>query len=365
MELISQVAELLPTSSAAAFSLTCGPVQTMLGSKYVSQLRSKDDNLQRDIFLALLANDMPDHISCHYCKLLHPVTAAIPSQYYQYVRRYKCADVNPYPICAASNYHNHAQYIHMEFSPALFQMVMKRARNGLDYSDQISRMNTTRIIKDEGCVILTKSSARITKETKSLMYRVQTCARIPSGKREDWPQHGFVGVTLCQHKWRFGRTDERWREETYNEFYRRWNDGNFQSASGSCRNCPTDWQLDLRDFGAEGRVLYITKWIHLGKDVTDPNWSNLVGNTHRDYNCGTGFLRKKLEQSETFDFELVLEAEEIEELFKKKHKHEWRLTYQQPGGYSRTAGHNSTHDTSDDCYALSAQLCALNMLNGC
>lgn len=56
---------------------------------------------------------------------------------------------------------------------------------------------------------------------------------------------------------------------------------NCSTCSGlhQCEICPTEFQLDTKDFGFFGKRLILTRWLDLGDGITreDPKWTSHVG----------------------------------------------------------------------------------------
>src|ERR1700726_249922 len=74
-ELIVCIARFLPPESVSLFSLCCWPIYSILGTQCLKSL-GKDRPLDLYEFLTLLERDLPNYISCYYCKKLHAVTGA-------------------------------------------------------------------------------------------------------------------------------------------------------------------------------------------------------------------------------------------------------------------------------------------------
>ena len=67
------VTDFLPRASAAAFSLCCRPICTMLGAYAFAALKDGDELKTMREYLALLERDLPDHLACFYCGKLHSI----------------------------------------------------------------------------------------------------------------------------------------------------------------------------------------------------------------------------------------------------------------------------------------------------
>jgi hypothetical protein len=114
----------MPPESAATFALCCRPLYFALEIQYVEDLRY---GMPRENLLKLLEKDLPNHIICGFCKTLHAIHKA--SRYFHSNDDYwslRClgADVEEQPT----------HYIHPHFSLSIFEMTMKRHRQGVEDS---------------------------------------------------------------------------------------------------------------------------------------------------------------------------------------------------------------------------------------
>src|SRR5690349_10821434 len=70
-ELVERVAQHLPPSAAAAFTITCRPIWFILGNRYLDRLWADGFKESRRRFLILLQRDLLYHIVCDDCCQLH------------------------------------------------------------------------------------------------------------------------------------------------------------------------------------------------------------------------------------------------------------------------------------------------------
>jgi hypothetical protein len=130
LELILHIAQFLPPESTLSFCLCCWPIYSTLKSQYVKIIKD-DQQLDCYKFLKLLERDLPDYISCYYCRKLHAIKKAHQYLYYNW-RYYNMGYVLP---CCQVDFNTMTYlYIHPAFSFTVFHMTMKLYRQGSDYS---------------------------------------------------------------------------------------------------------------------------------------------------------------------------------------------------------------------------------------
>ncbi|CAG8958815.1 hypothetical protein HYFRA_00011766 [Hymenoscyphus fraxineus] len=116
-EILQNIPDYLPLASAACFSLSCRHVYTMLGTKYLAQLKRSEETYD---FLTLLERDIPGSVSCKSCKVLHPIKEA--ESHINLGR-----GVEPYerPCLLDAEMRVASANIYFGFSPVVFKMLMK------------------------------------------------------------------------------------------------------------------------------------------------------------------------------------------------------------------------------------------------
>ena len=192
MEIILQISRLLPPESAASFSICCRPVYFALGTQYLEDLRPKEGStgLHRERLLKLLERDLPDHIICGICKKLHAINKAR-----RHLRRNR--DYFNHLKCWSKDYESTNLYVHGEFSSAVFEMTMKRYRQGSDYSDLLDLLSlktyTTRYRR--GYVEQRRAAAKVI--NGSLIVREQKVFMIPATQPIPFPWD--ASFIICRH----------------------------------------------------------------------------------------------------------------------------------------------------------------------
>ena len=134
-ELIHNIARFLPLQSASSFSLCCRPIYFILGTQYLKALETS--HWHRYEFLMLLERELPDHIVCYHCKKLHSISQA---RRYIYSTNIRYVDRSLQLPCIGESL-TAQRVIHPYFSFNVFQMTMKRYRQGLDYSELLNLLS--------------------------------------------------------------------------------------------------------------------------------------------------------------------------------------------------------------------------------
>jgi len=294
-ELIFCIARFLPPESATSFSLCCRTIYFTLGTQYLKALE-EDQQLDRYKFLELLERDLPNYISCYYCKKLHGINEAyrhtIPNRYYVDWSRYL-------PCWNADFVFLTNSYINERFSFTVFQMTMKLYRQGLDYSKLLKFLSckTTTCLRggyDEQRMTL----ARIV--DGSLLIREQKIVMIP-------PAQPIPFSTICRHfsfMWpeRFDlfKNNIQIAHLVQPEDYRNWK-GIIQ-----CKYCLTEFRIDFKNLGEQGNEMYVTKWQDLGqgRSPLDHKWQRHIARYKwLPVAFDRGSICAAFEQKEHFRFE--------------------------------------------------------------
>ncbi len=325
LELILYIARFLPPESASSFSLCCRPIYFTLGTQYLKTLE-EDQQLDRYNFLALLERDLPNYISCYYCKKLHGINKAYRHTYYN--RRF--LGRNRWLTCwkADSEFMTYI-YIHERFSFTIFQMTMKLYRQGLDYSKLLNLLSYKTKTNFRHCYVEQRMAlARIV--AGSLLIREQKIVMIPPTQPIPIPSYPFFPIchhfsiisTKCFHDYNSGNIQiAHWDEP---EDYRNWK-GMIQ-----CKYCLTEFRVDFKKFGERGTAMFVTKWQDLGqgRSPLDHKWrSHVAGQNPREWlpvEFDRGSICTAFERKEHFMFEFdgLLTLQDKKELFRKS-PYEW------------------------------------------
>jgi hypothetical protein len=314
MEIILQISRLLPPESAASFSICCRPVYFALGTQYLEDLRPKEGStgLHRERLLKLLEKDLPDHIICGICKKLHAINKAR-----RHLRRNR--DYFNHLKCWSKDYESTNLYVHGESSSAVFEMTMKRYRQGSDYSDLLDLLSlkTYTTHYRRGYVEQRRAAAKVI--NGSLIVREQKVFMIPATQPIPFPWD--ASFIICRHIL-------FWTIKDLNRYLRHIGVSDWKIQKGylervmRCRYCRSEYQIDFKHFGKRGNAMYVTKWLDLGQGPLDNNCRSTLNADdipRRTIHFDSGSIRAAFEGRWQFDFDsdAVINSKDRKELFKK------------------------------------------------
>jgi hypothetical protein len=286
-----------------------------LGTRYLDQLRAKNHRHARLAFLDLLQRDLPCQILCHYCRRLHSSTES----------RHNTRWDGKLARCTREDDDSYVdEYIQDGFSSATFQSAMKLHRYGLNCSKQLSLLTGFHSSFEIGHNYQWESTPRIV--NGHFLLRHQAWFLFPVGWDVRLPS--TVVADVCPH----------WTLDSYSGHSTRletkiacrmshWDDVRLNSrcrtCSGlfQCKRCPTEFQIDVKDFLENGVALILTRWLDLGEGRTplDPRYASHVIHKHcRRYSVPVRFeagsIRAAFEGGD-FDIETLLTPKHKEHLF--------------------------------------------------
>lgn len=126
-ELIIYIAQFLPLSSTALFTLSCRTMYTILGPRYRTRLRAKDQHSQHLDFLTQLSKELPpDYVPCYHCRILHLCTVRYTNLPRSPPRPLYLYDGTPCNLAEVQG--QVSKYLHANFQFRTFQVAMKRHR---------------------------------------------------------------------------------------------------------------------------------------------------------------------------------------------------------------------------------------------
>lgn len=261
-EVILQIFQQLPLASAVSFSICCQHLAWISENKQIEKLRV--DPQERQSFLSLLEIDFPDQIACYHCTLLHTVHLAHKCMVFGRSR------VPPHRACMSADINSSiSHFIHPDLGSALFSMISKCHRLGLnsekylDLLTQTRTMSSARAWHPYHCMTKAKIVSNSMGES-SLLLRVNYMIRIPSGKFSNFPP-GFKMV-ICPHSGSLEPKND-WNARRVSLL--RSSQNTLKPLSPArCTQCHTEYQIDIKDFGKwYGRGVFMTKWLDIGLDI--------------------------------------------------------------------------------------------------
>lgn len=275
IELTVSIAEFLPLQAAASFTLTCRPVWYILGNQYLDRLSATGHEPDRLAFLELLERDLPRQILCYDCQLLHSGTK----------RRYNSlwCEYNDVP-CAARDATSYVEYYIQEgFCSVTFQSAMKLYRNRLNYSDQLSLLTGFGSPFAHGYDYKWISVPRII--NGHFILRHQTWFLYPVGYEVIIPN--IIYTDICPH-WIFNSLGSSGLKTKLSCRISHWDNLRLNSRCSTCSGlfqcdiCPTEFQIDTKDFSENGIALIITRWLDLGEGrvLSDPRYTSHISHGH-------------------------------------------------------------------------------------
>jgi hypothetical protein len=317
MEIILQISRLLPPESAASFSICCRPLYFALGTQYLEDLKPMEGStgMHRERFLKLLEGDLPDHIICGFCKKLHAMNKARRHLHSNgdYFNHLKCWKVDYESMTSL--------YIHEEFSSSVFEMTMKRYRQGSEYSDLLDLLSlkTTTHFR-LGYVEQRTAAAKLI--DGSLVVREQKTFMIPATQPIPFPWD--ASFVICLHITFFTIKD-------LNRYLRDIRVSDWKIRKGylngerviRCRYCRSEYQIDFKQFGRRGNAMYVTKWLDLGQGpleyICRNHLNNADGLPWRQIKFDSGSICAAFEGRGQFDFDsdAIISSKDRKELFKK------------------------------------------------
>lgn len=299
VELILHITRLLDPVSAASFSLCCRPISLIIeGTQYLNALRHEDRQSELYAFLTLLEPELPDQVLCYYCRKFHAIKNA-REYIYNYLPYYNSTGRQP-PKCFKADVKSGACYISQNLSWTVFQMAMKRYRQGRDYTGLLVLMSFHLMnSREPGHVRHITDSFRVS--NGSLLSREQRVYLPFRGEGDEW--------WACPHNTTIVRFDDYLRDGM-----KHWNEPESREAAlMQCEFCLTEFRLDFKAIDGEGVAMGFTKWQNLGRGLFpwDLEWRSHI------HHPGTGkrlwkrvrFERGSIsvafEEGKDFDFELA------------------------------------------------------------
>lgn len=271
-ELILHISSFLLPHSTTLLSLSCRFMYFTLGTKHLQeQDEPEPKKFHRHNMLVLLERDLPDHILCFYCDRLHSMKKARRRSHYAVgVLNSECRhnESNPTPFEPVQG-----------FSSILFQMTMKRYRQGLDHSS-FSRDLPYPTLKEPaffGFIEQATSSMKIV--NGSFLFREQKI--ISNLKAAPIPLPDMACFVICPH-YTFRRTGRF--TDSFSPLLRdQWADPlDHKQWKGmiECAYCYTEFRIDFREYETSNHAIYVTVWKDFGRGMSPPD-SKWQSHTYR------------------------------------------------------------------------------------
>ncbi|KFY34084.1 hypothetical protein V494_07068 [Pseudogymnoascus sp. VKM F-4513 (FW-928)] len=280
-ELFAYIAAFLPAASAASFAICCKPLCNLLAIPYFKCKRGHYPFKTSEL-LSLLERDLKNYIACYHCAKLHTIKCDK-----KYTLRASRCDIR---VCGLTD-----DYINWNFSYVVFQMAMKRHRQGAD-SRSLRKLLHYDSINETRDVRVTSSTRII---NHALIIRHKYIFAVHGGN-EDLFSNNW-GAVICPHVNTVrGRVISLENSKVEYRMFHSSNGKEIESGPGvakcdccdhggeddggttcsgliQCDFCATEFRIDSMVIGRrkEGRAFVITRWKVLGegKSAEDPIWS--------------------------------------------------------------------------------------------
>jgi hypothetical protein len=281
-ELLIRIASFLPPISAGAFTLCNKRLYTLLAIPYLRCPRGHPA-FNKAEFLKLLEPSLPNHIVCYHCERLHDIRH--PERHVKYDSR-----------CDITVNEPMRTYIHPRFSHVIFQMAMKRHRQGLDtssllkllsyedsrYYDSIRTTASCRIV--DGSLLLRQQHTFIVHPSSEPFFSAYMRANICPHTKElrSKVRYEALGTARYSMVYSPGSVDVD-HTPTLVECdccsYRGLKDEGNWSGLVRCRACATEFRIDTMAVGRDGKAFVVTLWKDLGegRDGGDVLWRAHMG----------------------------------------------------------------------------------------
>lgn len=314
-ELIIRVAEFLSPVAAASFSLCCTPVYALISARYLKNGQNHQD-FDTSEFFTLLERDLPDHITCWYCKKFHAIKHV--KSHIDLHRSYRYYHDDPVPSCWNSGDATQIWlYVGSDFSITAFQMLMKRYRQGADCSSLLALLSENRRTlhyRDYNQKFI--SLSRIVDGTLLRRKQIVFLMHPPV----DVPFPPYPGFVICPH---FGYARREARGRIGGIIRRRlanWDKPDSCEAGGDltqCQFCATEFRIDFKDFGEDGIAMFFTMWQNFGEGrcsrdhLLRSHISGKDGPTRKRVYFPAGSICAAFEGGENFEFDSLMNMKAV------------------------------------------------------
>ncbi|PVH80037.1 hypothetical protein DL98DRAFT_209943 [Cadophora sp. DSE1049] len=192
VELLQQITNDLPVASAASFSLSCRHIHLLTGTRYLENLATSSHETL--VFLKLIERDLQNQILCNSCRKLHRIQDA---------RKYTENGQPFFPVVEPDCLSNDreimvTQYIHDNFSTAVFKMLMKHYRLfGYDArSRQLLNLVSERVRSHTWGVTLVLNRQAECRISNGSLF---TCKRVAFHGKCTGVEPGSMWYWICPH----------------------------------------------------------------------------------------------------------------------------------------------------------------------
>ncbi|KIN03676.1 hypothetical protein OIDMADRAFT_51625 [Oidiodendron maius Zn] len=320
LEILQQIIEHLPDSSAAAFSICCIQIKRLVGDQYLEHLAGSPSSTAD--FLSLVAVDLPSQIACASCQRLHKIKNAA---------RYTSRDTfrSPTSACYLGDLAAEVpELISAHFSSTIFQMTMKRYQQGSQCTQLLNLLSYhTSTQRKDGYSKKSRADCRIIRGL--LAHRLQyvflqdalSISSFTIDPRLEICRHiSFISNKSGVHIKIITISDYHLHRSGDKVVWSLRRNLNLQRGDGvssgmiTCPYCCTEFQIDFKRDLKRRIAMFFTRWKLLGAGPDDEIWKQNFKDQIR-VRQGTVQLQGRplssvFEENEDFRFDSLLLSKE-------------------------------------------------------
>lgn len=268
LEIVHIITHHLSPADIACLALCNHFLLFVLGKQTLSMPQQNGDLAS---FLNTLTRDLSAHFFCHECSHLHSRDQiGPPGPALQPRNRLRCI-AGPKGLELRSYFHPWGGFSGYMLTFPHVQVAMKRYRHGIDHGVSTQSLSFVEVhVSDKAqklgqMTTLLSVEARVCPGSSSLCLRIQQWAFLRSTDLEELLT-ASVFLTICDH---LGELTSDISRLVRSEIGPRRTDTKDPISTGvhKCRQCNTDFQVEIRMVADEGLGLIITKWIDLGSGL--------------------------------------------------------------------------------------------------
>jgi hypothetical protein len=295
-ELVISIAKYLSPSDAASFALSGRRIRAVLGNQHLDSLRPEASDEPSRL-------QMPLDIACDSC-LMHHQLLSERHRDVLYARREEPLDeVDDDEIVAM------CLSLSESFVDITFRSVMKLHCYGINCQKLLALFADVDTGHLPGVTNQWASACRIS--NGRLIFRHQNWILHPAGATSYSLPPSGARLIVCPH---YNILHERFNDKLSCRLDH-WRDAQRNMSCSVCSGlfqctyCPTEFQIDVKDFGAVGVALVVTRWLDLGegRSALDPSWDRHLLKIDRGIETPITFPAGSIKQ----DFQQRLPSEEL------------------------------------------------------
>jgi hypothetical protein len=270
LELVLQIAELVPPVSVACFALCNRQLRRGLKRRARAFFRAANHN-ERIEYLTLLARDLPARFVCHTCFRLHRRSdVQLPGSTSRHRSRrciYEAPSLRP-----GATFKFKVKFAHVH-------LIMKRHYHGAAHGLPLETLRHVEIDKGVNWGVTRLLSVDATIDSNELLLRSQQWILLRRSQRQEFARYEIFEA-LCYHV-ETGQLDRFRMRDFVSTRLERLDSGERSEVEVlQCQECDMDYTVDAVLFGKSRIAMLVTRWFNLGAgvDPLDEKW--LCHHTH-------------------------------------------------------------------------------------